>query len=258
MHDSYLLKDAADARKWMSLPMPQLSNDVSSYFEMDRRVGDRGIVDADIGHNPAGTVAALFGSETFAIMTLTERDLIHELCRRQMEIILARLKNAIRLGVGPFFSMLGEEYLVPPLHGPVDFCDFNVRYDKPIIDLVHEAGGRIHIHSHGRIGRVFQSFVDMGVDVLHPVEPPLMGDITAKQAKSMARGKLCIEGNLQVANFYEHTAGQIRDEVRTLIDDAFDDHRGLIVAPSASLYQFGKGQQCCDQVRAMIETVCAY
>ncbi len=135
MHDSYLLKDDDDARKWLSLPMPQLLDDAASFFEMDRKAGDRGITDVNIGHNPAGTVASLFGSEAFAMMTLTDRELIHELCRRQMEIILSRLKRALGLGVGPYFSMLGEEYLVPPLHGPADFNDFNVRYDKPIIDL---------------------------------------------------------------------------------------------------------------------------
>ncbi len=36
--------------------------------------------------------------------------------------------------------MLGEEYLVPPLHGPEDFDDFNVRYDAPISARIHDAG----------------------------------------------------------------------------------------------------------------------
>ncbi len=38
-------------------------------------------------------------------------------------------------------------------------------------ELVHEAGGRVHVHSHGSVKGVFQGFVDMGVDVLHPIEP---------------------------------------------------------------------------------------
>ena len=79
---------------------------------------------------------------------------------------LGCLKFLFENNVGPFFSMAGEEYIVPPLHGPGDFHEFNLRYDKPIIDLIHDAGSRIHIHSHGSIKKVFQYFIDMGVDEL--------------------------------------------------------------------------------------------
>jgi hypothetical protein len=74
--------------------------------------------------------------------------------------------------------MDGQERVAPPLHGPLDFHDFNARYDKPIIDLIHEIGGRMHVHCHGSIKRVLNYFVDMQVDVLHPFEAPPMGDIT--------------------------------------------------------------------------------
>jgi len=255
LRETCLLKTRQDAETYLSLPLPELDGDVSGFLATDAQMGDRGIVEVSLGSNAAGFVATLFGSETFAIMTVTDRDIVGALCERQMQVGMNRVEFAVEHGLGPYFCMLGQEYLVPPLHGRRDFYDFNVRYDKPVIDRIHEAGGRIHIHSHGSIKRVFDGFVDMGADVLHPFEPPPMGDITPAEAKAMARGKLCLEGNIQIHRLYEATPDELREETRALIEVAFDDRRGLIVCPSASPYIRGEGETCFPQFKAMIDTV---
>ncbi|MDO9543405.1 MAG: uroporphyrinogen decarboxylase family protein [Kiritimatiellia bacterium] len=258
MQAEHFIKSRADAEKYLSLPQPEIAGDVSPFFEAEKKIGERGIAETFLGANPGGFVARLAGSDLFALMTISDRDILHALCEKQMQATLKLLKFLIEQKVGPFFAMNGEELIVPPLHGPDDFNDFNVRYDKPIIDLLHEAGGRVHIHSHGRIKTVFRMFVEMGADVLHPFEPPPMGDITAAEAKEIARGKMCLEGNLQIASMYEHSPEQIRSETAALIASAFDDRRGLIVCPSASPYIRGAGQKCLPQFKAMIDTVRNY
>ncbi len=255
LHESYFVNCAEDAVKYLSLPQPEVRGDVSSFFEADAEIGDRGIAVAELGFNPGGFVAELCGSETFAVMSVTDRDVLHRLCERQMKIMLKTVKFLLDGGVGPFFSMLGEEYIVPPLHGPADFNDFNTRYDKPIIDMIHDAGGRVHIHAHGSIKQVMQGFIDMGVDVLHPFEPPPQGNILAREAKELVRGRICIEGNLQINRMYESSPDQIREETLQLIVDAFDDRRGLIVSPTASPYIRGRGEECFPQYKAMIDAV---
>jgi len=144
------------------------------------------------------------------------------------------------------------------LHGWRDFQDFNGQYDKPILDLVHSAGGRVHIHCHGSIKTVFQGFLEMGADVLHPFEAPPMGDITPAEAKTRARGRICLEGNIQIADMYEKSPDNIREQTRALIETCFDDHRGLIVSPTASPYIRGAGEQCFPQYQAMIDEVLAW
>jgi uroporphyrinogen decarboxylase-like protein len=255
MVEKHLLETREDIERYLSLPMPEINDDFKSFFELDRKVGDRGIVDVYLIFNPAGHVVELFGSENFAMMSFTNRDILYTLCDRKMQETLMVLDKLIDAGVGPFFSMLGEEYLVPPMHSPKDFFDFNVKYDKPIIDRIHESGGRIHIHSHGSIKTVLDGFVEMGADVLHPFEAPPMGDITAAEAKEVVRGKICIEGNIQIADMYEKSPDNIREQTQKLIADAFDDRRGLIVSPSASPYIPGEGEKCYEQYRAMIEAV---
>jgi hypothetical protein len=254
--ETYLLKNREDAEKYLSLPLPEIRGvDASSFFAARERIGDDGIVDVSPGRSPGGFVATLFGTDAFAIMSVTDRDIIHALCQRQMTISMDRLKFLLDNEIGPFFSMAGQEYIVPPLHGPTDFHDFNVKYDKPIIDLIHDAGGYIHIHCHGSIKKVLQGFIDMGVNVLHPFEAPPMGDITASEAKELARGKMCLEGNIQINRMYEATPEDVRQETELLIQTAFDDHKGIIVSPTASPYIRGEGENCFPQYKAMIETV---
>ena len=84
-----------------------------------------------------------------------------------------------------------------------------------------------------------------------------MGDITAAEAKAMARGRLCLEGNIQIHRMYDATPEEIREETEQLIADAFDDGRGLIVCPTASPYMRGRGEACRPQYEAMVETVLA-
>jgi len=63
----------------------------------------------------------------------------------------------------------------------------------PIIDLIHDAGGCIHVHCHARVKQVLPDFVEMGVDVLHPFEAPPtaspyirgMGEVCYPQYKAM-------------------------------------------------------------------------
>jgi uroporphyrinogen-III decarboxylase len=151
--------------------------------------------------------------------------------------------------------MDGEEYVVPPLHGPEDFRDFNLRYDQPLIDLIHEGGGLVHIHCHGSLRKVLPMFVEMGVDVLHPVEAPPMGDTSPGDARRITGGRVCLEGNIQIAAMYEEKPAEIREQVRALVAEAFVDRRNLIVSPTASPYIPGAGGRCLPQYEAMLDAV---
>lgn len=255
VEETYYIKTREDAEKYLSLPMPQIGGDISDFFAKDREIGPRGIVEARLGSNAGSWAAGLCGPETFAMMSVTDRDILHELARREMGIILNRVKFLLRSGIGPYFAISGPELFVPPMHGPADFWDFNVRYDKPVFDLIHEAGGRIYVHCHGAIGKVLDGFLELGTDVLHPFEAPPMGDITARECKRRVRGRTTLEGNIQIARFYEGTPESIRRETLDLIADCFDDRRGLIVCPSASPYVPGAGLSSLPNFRAMIDTV---
>ena len=81
---------------------------------------------------------------------------------------------------------------------------------------------------------------------------------TPAKAKQRARGRLCLEGNIQINRMYEATPEDIRQETEQLIQDVFDDGRGLIVCPTASPYIPDQGEVCFPQYRAMIDAVLEY
>jgi hypothetical protein len=255
MVEKHFLEDEEDAEAYLSLPERVPQGEADDFFRMDREVADAGIVDVALGLNPGGFVSELFGSEEFAVMSIDERDLLHELMERRTREILHMIDHGVTHGIGPFWSMEGEEYIVPPLHGREDFEDFNHRYDKRIIDRLQAAGHRMHIHCHGSVKEVIDLFVEMGAAVLHPFEAPPSGDITAAEAKAAARGKMTLEGNIQIHDMYDHAPEDIREQTEALIRDCFDDGTGLIVCPSASPYIPGGGERCFPQFEAMVETV---
>ena len=84
-----------------------------------------------------------------------------------------------------------------------------------------------------------------------------MGDITATEAKALARGTLCLEGNIQISRMYEARSEAIRQETEALIRDTFDDRKGLVVCPTASPYIRGQGARCYPRFKAMVDAVLA-
>jgi hypothetical protein len=253
MVTEHFCKTPEDIEAYLSLPARKPSGSTARFFELREKTGGTGIVDCSLGYNPAGAAAALLGSETFAFMSVTRRELLHRLMRRRTEEILAVIDFAHKSGAGEFWSMAGEEYVVPPLHGPEDFDNFNARYDREIIERLRDCDHRMHIHCHGSVKKVISRFTEIGTAVLHPFEAPPSGDITPKEAKEAARGRMTLEGNLQISDMYNLTPAEIYEQTSCLIRDAFDDGRGLIICPSASPYIPGEGKVCLEQFKAMTE-----
>jgi hypothetical protein len=254
----YLLETIEDAEQYLELPMPKIGGDVKEYFRLKELVGERGIVLVHVGDNPGGHVAGLFGSEEFALMSVLEREIIHRLMQRQLDINLQLVDYLSSQGIGPYFGICGQEMIAPPLHGPVDFAEFNVRYDRVLSERIHAFGGRLNVHCHGSLKAVKSDFLELGADVLHCFEAAPMGDITPAEAKQAWRGRIALEGNIQIADMYEKSPDDIRAQVEALIRACFDDHRGLAVSPTASPFMRGCGADCYPQYLAMVDAVTEY
>jgi len=224
-----------DALKYMSLPPPEPTGDAGGFFSLREQVGERGIVEVRLRDmNPGGCVAALFGSQAFALLSIEDRALVHDLLEHVTRRTLRMLDWLLARGVGPYFAIAGQEYIAPPLHGPRDFWDFNIRYDRRIFARIRDAGGLVHVHCHGSLKGLLEGFAEAGANVLHPVEAPPMGNVAPAEAKAVLGGKVCIEGNIQVGDLFTLPPRAIERQVEALVRHAGPD--GLIVAPTASPY----------------------
>ncbi|HML48951.1 MAG TPA: uroporphyrinogen decarboxylase family protein, partial [Clostridia bacterium] len=127
----------------------------------------------------------------------------------------------------------GAEYILPPMLNPKLFPYYATGDYKALVDLVRDAGKWSMIHSHGRCGMVLDEFRKIGMDSIHPLEPPPMGDVTLPQARE-ALGPDCIfVGNIQYSDLF-HGCTEEDIEQKTLEIIAESKKGPIILAISAS------------------------
>ncbi|MFQ6099557.1 MAG: uroporphyrinogen decarboxylase family protein [Armatimonadota bacterium] len=231
----YYICTDEDVRRLLSLPYEPVEPTADGFAEMEAKVGDRGVTTVGIGMNPLGHVYNLLGTETLALWSATKRDTVFELHELIFERMREWLKKVIATGVGPVFATLGHELCTPPMQSPRDFRDFCVRYDKPLFDMIHEAGGLVHVHCHGSLDGVLEMFAEMGTDALHPIEAPPWGDVPLAEAKRRVGHRICLEGNIQMGDLLRGEPGEVEAICRQAVRDG-KPGGGFILAPSASPY----------------------
>jgi hypothetical protein len=253
-----LISSVEDAKRYLSIPYVPPKIDCSGFAAADAAMGDRGVVMAPLGPEPMYHMNALIGSELWAIWLIEERELLHELVGKTFAGTRDFLKQQLAAGVGPLFGYVGPELCIPPLASPQDCRDFVVRYDKPLIDLIHDAGGICWMHCHGKMDPVIEQFAEMGVDALNPIEPPPMGDLTLAEAKARVGDRMALEGNVQQGDFYRATPERMDELVRAAIHQG-GPGGGFILCPTSSPWQSATVDQVAiDNYVAFVEAGLRY
>lgn len=205
----HYIESLEDCLKWLSIPESAYDVDVSAYFEADKLIGERGIAVAGF-NEPMYFVNANMGSEFFALATVDHREVLHEMIAQAYHRVEAYMKRALAAGVRGVWGYVGPELCIPPLASPRDFDEFVTAYDRPLIDLVHEAGGMVWCHCHGNMAQVLEKFADdLHIDCLQPIEPPPIG-IPLAEAKARVGDRMSLEGNLEVGWMELHDREFIR------------------------------------------------
>lgn len=193
----HFVETVEDMQKWISLPSCTIEPyyDPHSYFDLLRKTGDRALLHVSIDE-VLGTMWRLMGSETFGFWLKEKRSYLHELAEHSYATIENLVKYLLFHNLGDCYAWAGSEFCIPPLASPRDFREFVFDYDKRIIDLIHDAGKLVSVHSHGDMKPVLLDFVEMGVDCLNPIEPPPVGGLTLKEAKKLVNGRMTLLGGV--------------------------------------------------------------
>ncbi|MGQ9630111.1 MAG: uroporphyrinogen decarboxylase family protein [bacterium] len=249
----HFVESPGDVEKVLSVPYKPVLTDLSSFFREEERVGDAGVVKLSFG-DPILEVHSLMGSELLSLWSVERRDLIVELLKVFFERLRDQIEYILKGGVHPgYIEFLGPEVATPPLLSPKDFEDFVFEYDKPLVELVKGYGIPVSIHCHGRIDAVLERFLEMGIDALHPVEAPPMGDVELAEAKHRVDGRICIRGNIQIGDIYTCTKDEIADKCKAAIRDAAPGG-GFILVPTASPYERHLSAKALENYIALIDT----
>lgn len=228
----HLLETPEDAEKWLSIPWSPSRVDASDWQPAIQRMGDDGVLYVGIGE-PMYAINHLTGSEVWAYWLMEERELIHRLVAEEQRRHIHFVKELLAAGVVGIFGYVGPELCIPPLASPRDFDEFVVAYDKPIHDLIHDAGGLVWVHCHGRMGPVLERFAAEGVDCLNPLEPPPMGDVTIAQARKRVGKRMSFDGGIEAYEIEMRSPGEVEEKVADAICQS--EGIGLILSLSTDL-----------------------
>jgi uroporphyrinogen decarboxylase len=140
-------------------------------------------------HGPFQTACDLRGTETFLLDMAINPEFAKALLDKVTTIFESLLTLAMQTG-GQYFDMIelpGDDYAGndSPIMSPAMFREFVKPCLARLVKAVREynPGVRIMLHSDGAITKLLPDIIDLGVDVIHPLEPLLATDMNAVKEK---------------------------------------------------------------------------
>jgi uroporphyrinogen-III decarboxylase len=240
----------------LSLPYRPYYPPLDSLRDLQRRVGERGVVMVTLS-SPISLVHDLLGSERLALWSIDCPEVVDRMVEEFRRRIAQTLEYLLDRRAAEVYGMLGEEFLTPPLASPADFERWVVRPESCFGEMIHSAGALFWVHCHGPVRRALPGFLRMGVDCLHPVEAPPMGDIDIGEAKGMVAGRMCLEGDIQIGELYAASEERVRQLVRLAIDRAACGG-GFILCPTASPHTEELSPQTVNNYLAYVDEALCY
>lgn len=250
----YLVEGQDDIIKLLSIPYELEPIDPAIYREEDAILGDSGVLMMQID-TPIITVSGLMKFEEFLVMCLEDQGLLRELCDIAHERIMRIVEKCLELGMGTVFRLNGSEQTTPPMNSPDIYEKFVYPYEKKLIGKIHEYGKFAAVHSHGKISRNLPLMVEMGLDMLDPIEPPPAGDLEFEEAQEISQSKITLAGNIQFSELESAEPSTIDRQVRMLLEGKRKDH--VILNATASPITF-VSDRLRDNYIAMIDAGIKY
>lgn len=228
----HLCKDIDDVDAYLSVPYEKVTYDYSDYERIKSEVGQRGIIMASVA-DPVCTAMELMEFGQATVWALTETDHFKKALEEIHYRTMTNLESMLRSGVVDLYRIVGPEYMTPPYLPPVYFQRFVYPYVKEMTQLIQSYGGKVRIHSHGRIEKVLDMIGETGADAIDPCEGPPDGDITLAEVKKRIGSKMCIFGNIQLKLLENGTRDEVYQQVKECMEAA-KDGGGYVIMPTAS------------------------
>ncbi|MBN1808978.1 MAG: hypothetical protein JW909_07900 [Planctomycetes bacterium] len=228
-----------DVEKMLSVPFHFNRPDSSEYEPFRKHRAETG-PDCISGIGIISMVGMLCGMMSFEMLlewVLAEPALIKALADAWLERTWQKIDFLLSRGVGPFWDFCGVERASPPMMGPRQWEQWVVPYDGEIMRRIRQRDpdAVIHVHCHGRVGTLLDSFMAMGVDSIDPVEPPPQGDVVFADAKKRSAGRMTLYGNIEFSDMELCSPDEIEEKVRSAILDGGPDH--VVLHPSSVPHQ---------------------
>jgi len=173
--------DLSDSR-WMAgvAELARMLSEQTDYFVVMRMVAS---------HGPFQTACNLRGTETFLMDMALNPEIAQTLLEKATIVLEGLLKLAMQAG-GKYFNMIelpGDDYAgnTSTIMSPAMFRNFIKPCVKRLVKAVkeHNPDTKIMLHSDGAITKLLPDIINLGVDVIHPLEPLSATYLTAIKEK---------------------------------------------------------------------------
>lgn len=181
-----------------------------------------------------GTAWYLRGFEQFAVDMVLDQDMAHALLRRVTDYNLARYARFLEL-TGDVLDVIlfcddigGQQGL---LISPAMYRTIIKPYHAELLDLIKtNTQARIMLHSCGSIMPILDDFIEIGADILNPVQVSAKGMDTA-QLKNRYGARIVFWGAIDTQQVLPGgTPDDVRREVHRRVEDLGTDG-GYVAAP---------------------------
>ena len=176
----------------------------------------------------------LRGLEQSLMDPLLAPEFTHELLRRLCDFFYEHHRRMFEacaglIEVAQVTDDLGSQ--TGPMIGMDIYKKFYAPHHKRFIDLCHEFGVKVFHHDDGSCRVFLPLLVDMGIDILNPVQWSCPGMDMAELKAEFGR-RICFHGGVENQRVIPFgTPEEVRAEVRHCIDALADDGTGYILAP---------------------------
>lgn len=249
----HLLKERGDLDKLRYIMPDPTQPRLDNYTEIERIVGDAGIVEVTINPPLDHFLGDARGMQQLMMDYYLDRPFFDRMFAFFQEYSLTLLKATLEQGVRFIF---GTWYYASLSAGwsPAIFRECFVPLIRQHADLVHSYDGIYHVYDDGKMMRTLGDYVDAGADVVETLTPPPVGDVDLAEAKRLYGDRTCLKGYLDLLYVLKMgTVEQVERTVRTAIEVAAPGG-GFILGTSDSIRE---GTPI-ENVRAYFETAHKY
>ena len=205
--------------------------DYSTINKQCQQVGDKAIV---FLAGSIGQTANLIGFERLMGCLATDPDYIQRCFSKLSEFFCELTSRTLQAAKGRIDIICVQDDFGMQ-SGPMISLDMYRRYFKPhhqeIFEVAHRYGAKVMMHSCGAVSSFIGEFIDIGVDILDPVQINAEG-MAPKHLKQEFGKHICFHGGLDTQHtLLTGTPDDVRNEINKLLY-CFAGQGGYILAPS--------------------------
>lgn len=234
LKDARSIEDIGNLVQWPDVDDPRWTEGVSErakslenseYYIIGRMV---------VSHGPFQMACDLRSMENFMMDMIMEPEFAGALLDRVTGTICGLTRNYLEAanGVMDMIELPGDDYAANDnlIFSPTLFRQMIRPRIEKIIDCIKEIRPdiKIMLHSDGAIGKLIPDFIEMGIDVLHPLEP--VTGMDPARMKQKFGDAISFLGGVDISHAMPGTIEDVREDVDRCIQDLAPEG-GYILAP---------------------------